>query len=105
MSQAKKTKRIDEICREFDARVIDVGLPVARLELATALAETEFAVAENTSNPFCLVGVATLDFYRISPVSKEPVAMGYVFPDTYTKKQLCEIIIKWYSGEEVELLI
>ena len=36
-------KRIEEICKEFDARVIQVGLPIARLELAKALAEREAA--------------------------------------------------------------
>ena len=43
MSQSDIVKRIEEICKEFDARVIEVGLPIARLELAKALAEIEAA--------------------------------------------------------------
>ena len=39
--QTKIFKRIEEICGEFDARVQQVGLEVARLELAKALAENE----------------------------------------------------------------
>ena len=34
-------KRVEEICKEFDDRLEEVGLPFARLELAKALAEAE----------------------------------------------------------------
>jgi len=41
MSQEDMVKRIDEICAEFDSRVEEVGINVARLELAKTLSETE----------------------------------------------------------------
>lgn len=42
MSQTKIVKRIEEICQEFDSRLeAGVGVPIARLELAKALAEAE----------------------------------------------------------------
>lgn len=41
MNQSKIIKRIDEICKEFDNRVAIVGIPIARLELAKALAMAE----------------------------------------------------------------
>jgi hypothetical protein len=40
-NQSKIIKRIEQICIEFDARVEVVGLAIARLELAKALAEAE----------------------------------------------------------------
>jgi len=40
------TKRIESICGEFDVRVGQVGLAIARLELAKALAENEAQLAE-----------------------------------------------------------
>ena len=43
MSQSDVVKRIEEICNEFDSRVETVGLAIARLELAKALAEAEAA--------------------------------------------------------------
>jgi hypothetical protein len=43
MDQHKVVTRIEEICKEFDARVEVVGLAIARLELAKALAEAEAA--------------------------------------------------------------
>ena len=43
MSQTKVIKRIEEICNEFDARMKVVGVAIARLELAKALAESEAA--------------------------------------------------------------
>ena len=43
MSQSDTVKRIEEICKEFDSRVPVVGLAIARLELAKALAESEAA--------------------------------------------------------------
>lgn len=56
MSQSDVVKRIEEICKEFDARVIEVGLPIARLELAKALAEREAAqptLAPDAANRRC----------------------------------------------------
>uniref|UniRef100_A0A6M3K9D9 Uncharacterized protein n=1 Tax=viral metagenome TaxID=1070528 RepID=A0A6M3K9D9_9ZZZZ len=41
MTQSDIVKRIESICYEFDSRVEAVGLAVARLELAKALAECE----------------------------------------------------------------
>ena len=41
MNQSHIVKRIQSICEEFDARVLQVGLAIARLELAKALAECE----------------------------------------------------------------
>ena len=38
--------RIESICAEFDARLEQVGVVMARLELAKALAENEETVAE-----------------------------------------------------------
>ena len=43
MSQSEIVKRIEEICNEFDARLKIVGVAIARLELAKALAEYEAA--------------------------------------------------------------
>lgn len=43
MNQSKVVARIEEICKEFDSRVEVVGVTIARLELAKALAETEAA--------------------------------------------------------------
>ena len=43
MNQSKVIARIEEICNEFDERVKVVGLVIARLELAKALAESEVA--------------------------------------------------------------
>lgn len=40
-SQTPIVKRIDSICAEFDARIVEVGVPFARAELAKALAEEE----------------------------------------------------------------
>ena len=40
-SQSLTVKRIEEICKEFDDRVKKVGVPIARLELAKALALAE----------------------------------------------------------------
>ena len=39
--QTKLIRRIEEICKEFDARVEQFGLEIARLELAKALATAE----------------------------------------------------------------
>lgn len=41
MKQSETVKRIQSICEEFDSRVLQVGLAVARLELAKALADRE----------------------------------------------------------------
>ena len=41
MSQSQIIKRMEEICNEFDAHSRDIGVPIARLGLAKALAETE----------------------------------------------------------------
>jgi hypothetical protein len=41
MNQSDTVKRIESICKEFDNRVEVVGLAIARLELAKALAESE----------------------------------------------------------------
>jgi len=43
MNQSDVVKRIESICQEFDSRVNEVGLAIARLELAKALAECEAA--------------------------------------------------------------
>lgn len=43
MLQSDVVKRIESICEEFDSRVAEVGLAIARLELAKALAENEAA--------------------------------------------------------------
>ena len=43
MNQLEVVTRIEEICEEFDSRVEVVGLAIARLELAKALAEAEAA--------------------------------------------------------------
>jgi hypothetical protein len=43
MNQSKVVARIEEICKEFDSRVEVIGVTIARLELAKALAETEAA--------------------------------------------------------------
>ena len=43
MNQSEVVARIEEICKEFDSRVEVVGLAIARLELAKALAESEAA--------------------------------------------------------------
>ena len=44
-------KRVEEICREFDDRLEDVGLLFARLELAKALAEAE--ISRPAAPPAC----------------------------------------------------
>ena len=41
MSQSDIVERIEEICNEFDIRLVTVGVKVARLELAKAFAECE----------------------------------------------------------------
>ena len=47
MTQSEIVRRIDEICHEFDSRLVSgVTTPVARLELAKALAETESALGD-----------------------------------------------------------
>lgn len=47
MTQSEIVRRIDEICHEFDSRLVSgVSTPVARLELAKALAETESALGD-----------------------------------------------------------
>jgi len=51
MSQTSIIQRVNEICQEFDDRVKEVGLKVARLELAAALAEAEEMAAEKKANP------------------------------------------------------
>ena len=43
MNQSDVVKRIESICQEFDSRINEVGLAIARLELAKALAECEAA--------------------------------------------------------------
>ena len=43
MTQSGIVKRIESICDEFDSRVEEVGLAIARLELAKVLAECEAA--------------------------------------------------------------
>ena len=43
MKQSDIVKRIKSICDEFDSHMIEVGLAIARLELAKALAECEAA--------------------------------------------------------------
>lgn len=55
MNQSKVVARIEEICKEFDGRVGVVGLAIARLELAKALAESEAAQhsGEPTRCPHC----------------------------------------------------
>lgn len=53
MKRIKETteimKRIKEICDEFDARAEQVGIAIARLELAKALAESEANQQSKTS--------------------------------------------------------
>jgi len=39
--QTEIIKRIEEICDKFDIRVTEVGMPLARIELAKAFAECE----------------------------------------------------------------
>ena len=41
MNQSETVKRIESVCKEFDSRVNDVGLAIARLELAKAMVEHE----------------------------------------------------------------
>jgi len=47
---------------------------------------------------FCKIGIGTIDFF------KNGVRMGYLFLSSYTKIEMCAIIISWYAGEDVELL-
>jgi hypothetical protein len=54
-TQSEIVKRIEEICKEFDERLALVGVKIARLELARALAKLEAAQSEQTDVcPECL---------------------------------------------------
>jgi translation initiation factor IF-3 len=58
-------QRIEEICQEFDSRLPEVGLAIARLELAKALAEAEKAspdvVVIEPSGPLAICRKADYD--------------------------------------------
>ena len=53
---------------------------------------------------FCKMGIASVEFYRKFPDKEKPSCSGYLFLSSYTKEEICTIIIKWYAGEEVDLL-
>jgi hypothetical protein len=69
MSQSDIVKRIEEICREFDARVIDVGLQIARAEISKALAENEASK------------YSTISEKQISKIADEAIAEGRSYTD------------------------
>jgi len=53
---------------------------------------------------FCRIRLSTIEFYRVFPDRDKPSCSGYLFISSHTKEELCELIIDWYSGKEVELL-
>ncbi len=49
MNQSKIIERTEKICNEFDGRAADVGIKIARLELAKAFAEQEASHLDGTA--------------------------------------------------------
>jgi len=69
MNQSDVVKRIESICQEFDSRINEVGLAIARLELAKALAECEAAQLKRAADGTCTC--AKVRFYPDENVTAE----------------------------------
>ena len=77
MLQYSIVKRIEEICGEFDAMVLKVGLTFARLELAKVLAEAEKRTASE-----CEIVVPKEEFDELVKLAinlREDIAISQYF--------------------------